>query len=171
MSDICYDLYTEFPPLKFAEINPICTDSTETNIIFLGTVKAATNVDILRLLNIKSVLTLMGNCPFSYSQYDYIAHKTISIYDIEEIDLTTVFNEAFSFIEENLKHGNILIHCQAGISRSPSVLIGYLMWNMKIGFKEAYEIVKKGRKIILPNRGFVKQLKNYENYIKSWGSQ
>ena len=164
MSDICYDLYTEFPPLKFSEINPICTDSTETNVIFLGTLKAATNVDILRLLNIKSVLTLMGNCPFSYSQYDYITHKIISIYDIEEIDITAVFNEAFSFIEENLKHGSILIHCQAGISRSPSVLIGYLMWNMKIGFKEAFEIVRKGRKIILPNRGFVKQLKNYENF-------
>ena len=54
------------------------------------------------------------------------------------------------------------MHCAAGISRSASVVIGYLMYSEKLAFKEAAEAVKGVRPLINPNPGFVVQLKEWE---------
>jgi protein-tyrosine phosphatase len=53
----------------------------------------------------------------------------------------------------------VLVHCAAGVSRSASFVIAYIMKSRKIGFDEAYTFVKSKRPIITPNSGFVKQLK------------
>lgn len=54
---------------------------------------------------------------------------------------------------------NIFIHCAAGVSRSASFTIAYLMRKNKMSFDEAYKYVKDRRKIIRPNSYFVEQLK------------
>jgi protein-tyrosine phosphatase len=46
----------------------------------------------------------------------------------------------------------------AGVSRSSSVVIAYLIREKGMTYDEAFGIVKVKRSIIDPNRGFVKQL-------------
>lgn len=58
--------------------------------------------------------------------------------------------------------GGVLVHCQAGVSRSASVVIGYLMWKEQISYQEAYAAVKRCRPIIWPNDGFICQLQEFE---------
>ena len=53
---------------------------------------------------------------------------------------------------------SVLIHCQGGVSRSPTVTIAYLMHVNKQPFKEAYEFVKMKRPCIAPNLNFMGQL-------------
>ena len=66
----------------------------------------------------------------------------------------------YAFIETNIKSGrNVCVNCQAGISRSATVVIGYLMHTKGISFDAAYNIVRKRRPIINPNKGFVNMLK------------
>jgi atypical dual specificity phosphatase/dual specificity phosphatase 12 len=60
-----------------------------------------------------------------------------------------------------------LVHCYAGISRSASIIISYLMKKYNWSYEKAYNYVKNKRPIINPNRGFKKQLIQYENYLKS----
>ena len=38
--------------------------------------------------------------------------------------------------------GRILVHCQSGVSRSCSLVIGYLMWKQGLGYDEALAKVK-----------------------------
>ena len=59
-----------------------------------------------------------------------------------------------------LKEGrNILIHCAAGVSRSASFTIAYLMKKNKMKYEDAYALVKEKRKIIRPNSYFTQQLR------------
>ena len=60
----------------------------------------------------------------------------------------------------------IYIHCVMGISRSPSIVIGYLMYKKKMKYEEAYDFVKNKRNVISQNPGFQEQLKNFEEILK-----
>lgn len=58
--------------------------------------------------------------------------------------------------------GVVLVHCNAGVSRSSSVVIGYLMLRNKLPFEEAHRQVKTARPAVRPNPGFYRQLQLYE---------
>ena len=61
------------------------------------------------------------------------------------------YKMAFAFIEKYLinKH-NVLVHCAAGVSRSISIIIGYLMLKEKWSFDKTYRHVTSLRKHV-PN--------------------
>jgi hypothetical protein len=58
--------------------------------------------------------------------------------------------------------GIVFVHCVAGISRSASVCIGYLMWKHRVSYQQAYKVVKDSRPWINPNYGFADQLNEFE---------
>ena len=77
------------------------------------------------------------------------------------------FEEANIFINKvRLTGGIILIHCKFGISRSVSFIIAYLIKYFGFNVKGALNYVKRRRKQVNPNQGFLNQLYEYENYIK-----
>lgn len=70
------------------------------------------------------------------------------------------------FIDFALQNGNCLVHCFAGVSRSATMVIVYLMKKNGWTYFQAHAFVKKRRSVIWPNPGFVRQMKNYENKLK-----
>jgi len=58
--------------------------------------------------------------------------------------------------------GRTLVHCAAGVSRSASICIAYLMRYHRMSLREAYNHLKSCRQIIRPNPGFFRQLIDYE---------
>lgn len=89
----------------------------------------------------------------------------MNIDDWHEEDLGKYFFECFQFIEEGLKSGGVLVHCMAGISRGPAIVIGYLMYKHLMTLNEAYELVKEKRPLIKPNKGFLEQLQELEKKL------
>ncbi|XP_014615161.1 PREDICTED: dual specificity phosphatase DUPD1 [Polistes canadensis] len=69
---------------------------------------------------------------------------------------------------EILKKYNIKHILSIGVSRSPTIVISYLMTLENISYDEAYEKVKSKRNCIKPNSGFVNQLKalNVSNLLE-----
>ena len=57
---------------------------------------------------------------------------------------------------------NVLVHCMAGISRSVSLVIYYLMKKYGMTFEEAWSLVKQKRSIANPNMSFQRQLEGYQ---------
>jgi len=53
----------------------------------------------------------------------------------------------------------VLVHCAAGVSRSASVVIAYVMRRHRIPFAAARARVKAARRAINPNLGFALQLR------------
>ena len=85
-----------------------------------------------------------------------IKYLIIPVEDLSRVDLTMHFESAFSFIDESLKNeGNVLVHCANGISRSPSIVMSYLMLkDKKLRYSDAFELVSQKRPCINPNSGF-----------------
>uniref|UniRef100_A0A8C1ZIG9 Dual specificity phosphatase 19b n=1 Tax=Cyprinus carpio TaxID=7962 RepID=A0A8C1ZIG9_CYPCA len=93
---------------------------------------------------------------------DLFTYKTVTVLDLPETDITSYFPECFQFINEASQQGGVvLVHCNAGVSRSASVVIGFLMSQEKMSFDEAFSAVKTARPYIQPNPGFMSQLKKY----------
>uniref|UniRef100_A0A8C5E9W3 Serine/threonine/tyrosine-interacting protein n=1 Tax=Gouania willdenowi TaxID=441366 RepID=A0A8C5E9W3_GOUWI len=58
--------------------------------------------------------------------------------------------------------GKVLVHGNAGISRSAALVIAYLMETFGMKYREAFSHVQERRFCINPNVGFVHQLQEYE---------
>lgn len=80
-------------------------------------------------------------------------------------------NGIFDFIEEEKDKGEfILVHCRAGISRSSTVVIAYLMKYKQWSLKKAFIYTKLKRKSIFPNQSFFKELIVLENKLHNSNS-
>lgn len=95
-----------------------------------------------------------------------IRGKCINISDTFETLVDKFFDETHNFIEEARKNKcNVLIHCKAGISRSPTIAIAYLMKWKRLHLHDAYTFVKRCRPQISPNLNFMGQLVSYERQL------
>jgi len=130
--------------------------------IFLGNFEGAQNEELLRSNGIRKVLGLLEN--FSeYKGFDGIEYKQVLIVDNVRADLVGILPECFEFISRAQRMGeNFLVHCVAGISRSPSVLIAYFMVKYSVDYYTARDYVNKGRPGIYPNKGFIAQLRQLD---------
>lgn len=72
------------------------------------------------------------------------------------------------FREFQERSGKTLVHCVAGVSRSASLCIVYLIKYEKMSLRQAYHYVKSARPIIRPNVGFWQQMCDYEKKLRGW---
>jgi len=89
-----------------------------------------------------------------------IQYREIAMLDSPEFDMNPIIYEAVGLIDEAMKQqGVCLVHCNAGISRSTSIVISYLMLRRSMSFESAFDLVKSLYNKTRPNEGFLVQLK------------
>ncbi|KAI3662591.1 hypothetical protein MP638_000701 [Amoeboaphelidium occidentale] len=89
-----------------------------------------------------------------------ITHTKMPLLDIDTFDLSDYLAKSSEIIDGALSKGqHILVHCNAGVSRAPSIVIAYLILKRGMSYDEAFNLVKAARPCIKPNEGFVKQLR------------
>lgn len=130
--------------------------------IFLGNFEGSQNLDLFRVNGITRVLSLLDD--FSeFREFEGIRYGKVNISDKIKTDLLQVLPECLMFISDAQSKGEkIFVHCVAGISRSPSVLIAYFMVKYSVNYYNARNYVNKGRPGIYPNKGFISQLRNLD---------
>lgn len=67
--------------------------------------------------------------------------------------------------EARAKKCGVLVHCLAGISRSVTVTVAYLMKSHRLSLNDAYDFVKKCKPNISPNFNFMGQLLDFERTL------
>ncbi|KAH7104920.1 protein-tyrosine phosphatase-like protein [Auriculariales sp. MPI-PUGE-AT-0066] len=129
--------------------------------IYLGPASAASSAGLLASKSITHVLSV-GAKPSS--PVEGVHYARISLNDTPESSIVKVCDEASTIIDAALasRNGAILVHCSAGISRSPMVVTAYLMRKHDMTLKAALRQILQVRPQTSPNPGFLQQLKELE---------
>ena len=88
--------------------------------MYIGDLNAASNLNFLCSCNIRTVIT----AALGFDQLDYqdlpIKHIVYPLLDSNQQDIAQFFAEFYLLMERQIRVGNVLVHCSAGISRVPS---------------------------------------------------
>jgi protein-tyrosine phosphatase len=141
--------------------------------LYLSNWYTSNNIDVLQKYKIKAVITLETNPKpshiLAYYQKYNIDNMYITIPDIPDADIMQYFDETYNFINKHIMKGeNVLVHCMAGISRSSTIVLNYIIKKMYENNKvttcpcklvhEIIEFARIKRPVVNPNEGFIKQL-------------
>ncbi|CAJ0948930.1 unnamed protein product, partial [Mesorhabditis belari] len=128
--------------------------------------KAASNKRVLGKYEIAEILTVCLD-PISWTkQYGHIRYHHIALDDEPMENILTRLEELLSILEEAISSNrSILVHCEAGISRSAAVCCAYVMRRNSCSTKEALNHVRSSHWQCHPNEGFIKQLEIFEKLL------
>ena len=141
-------------------IEPFFNSSLNKHVggLAISNIKYCENAEKMEKDQISAVISVCGD---KLVMNVTVKHLWIVVSDHPREDISVFFPSTFTFIDQHIQEGNVLVHCQAGISRSSSIVIAYLIRKNKINFDASFQIVKDKRPYIFPNKGFIKQLKRF----------
>ncbi|KAH9507363.1 dual specificity phosphatase 12 [Bulinus truncatus] len=131
--------------------------------LYLGGVMAALNERDLQAKFITHILSV-DEKPLPEILTSKYTYKHVFALDLYDFDLLQLIPECLSFIDQAREGGGaVLVHCQAGISRSSTVVASYIMQKLQVRKDKALEIIAAARHFVRPNDGFQEQLQLFEN--------
>ncbi|KAL0964897.1 hypothetical protein UPYG_G00274090 [Umbra pygmaea] len=137
--------------------------------LYLGCQRDVLNKELMQQNDIAYVLNASNTCP----KPDYIPEShflRVPVNDSFCEKILPWLDRSVEFIEKaKASNACVLVHCLAGISRSATIAIAYIMKRMDMSLDEAYRFVKEKRPTISPNFNFLGQLLDFEKKIKTDG--
>ncbi|XP_074028665.1 mitogen-activated protein kinase phosphatase 3 isoform X2 [Leptinotarsa decemlineata] len=135
--------------------------------LFLGNGASSEDSQALARHNIQYVLNVTKDLPNVFEKQGNMKYLQIHINDHWSQNLASHFPSAIAFIDEarNLQKG-VLVHCLAGVSRSVTVTVAYLMSKYSLNLNDAFNVVRSRKSNIAPNFHFLQQLYNFERELK-----
>ncbi|MEM0354217.1 MAG: dual specificity protein phosphatase [Thermoplasmata archaeon] len=132
------------------------------NYIYLGSYEPAFNdSEDFKNLGIDVIINCAKEIVYPPTTKYVVEHFPLE--DNEDASMLEYMDDANKKINRYLKYGKkIYIHCVDGISRSPAILIYYLMSSKKLTFIKAYSLLKSIRPGIKINPKFERELKTVE---------
>lgn len=134
--------------------------------LYLSDLNSALNLSVLSSRNITLVINASGLEDVSYPQLDGLHVLHVPVQDQPHAPLRHYFDPVAERINQN-QTGRTLVHCTAGRSRSPALIMAYLMRFEGLSLRRAHELVLEQRPFIRPNAGFWRQLMDYERTLFS----
>ncbi|XP_022905241.1 dual specificity protein phosphatase Mpk3 [Onthophagus taurus] len=135
--------------------------------LFLGNAANSEDSQALARHSIQYVLNVTPNLRNVFEDDGNISYLQIPIEDHWSQNLESHFPKAIEFIDEaRSKKKGVLVHCLAGISRSVTITVAYLMYKCQLNLNDAFNLVRSRKSNIAPNFHFLRQLHNYEQQLK-----
>ncbi|XP_049662594.1 dual specificity protein phosphatase 22-A-like isoform X3 [Accipiter gentilis] len=128
--------------------------------LYLGNIRDSEDRENLLKNGVTHILSIHNSAKPVLEDMTYLC---ISASDSSSQNLLQHFKECIRFIHEcRLGGGGCLVHCLAGVSRSTTVLVAYLMTVTELGWESCLAATKAVRSYVSPNFGFQQQLQEYE---------
>jgi len=142
--------YSEVLPFLFVG-GAVCSEAQYNELKAKG---------VRRIVNVSNVERELHDfdCTFIYADDDQVEQ------------LSRIFEQVADLIEEAESSGEgVFVHCQRGLSRSPTLVMAYLMMKKGHDLRTAYEYVKERRASIGPRSNFMAQLCHLETKLAADG--
>ncbi|XP_038065867.1 serine/threonine/tyrosine-interacting protein-like [Patiria miniata] len=136
--------------------------------LFLGPYAAATKSQLPVLMDhgITHIVCIRQDIEAQFIKPNFPEHfeyLVLNVADNATENIISHFSKVKDFIDKsNLFGGKVLVHGNAGMSRSAALVIAYVMETFGLAFKDAVHYVQQRRFCISPNEGFMRQLEEYE---------
>lgn len=149
---------TQASPISLENCNEIDTN------LFLGGITAALQTQVLVDQGIRAVVCCVREVEFPDCDF----HKDLEYYrvDVEDIGREPIelfWPEATEFIHSCITQDKpVLVHCRAGVSRSASTVIAYLVQYQGYSLRDAFLLARAHRPVVTPNLGFMQKLCDFE---------
>mmetsp|Transcript_87 Transcript_87/g.212 ORF Transcript_87/g.212 Transcript_87/m.212 type:complete len:210 (-) Transcript_87:90-719(-) len=145
--------------------------STITEGIYVGRYRACRDRDFLKQHGITHIINCAAQSCESHFPADFV-YLNLPLKDepISEEQLhrpltpLEAFVPAASYFIQNCLDigGRVVVHCRKGISRSVSIVAGFLMFERGASLAQALMLCRERRKVADPNVWFVENLKEYQ---------
>ncbi|KAF7253023.1 hypothetical protein EG68_08623 [Paragonimus skrjabini miyazakii] len=136
------------------------------NHLYLSSLNALTP-DRLRQHGITLLISAMMDAPPAQLRNAVSSSMHVAVEDMEGANIRVHFDRVSDRIAaEHRRGGRTLVHCMAGVSRSSSLILAYLMRHMNMSLAEAYQHVRSIRPCIQPNPSFWRQLLEFEERLR-----
>uniref|UniRef100_A0A3B5AVW6 Dual specificity protein phosphatase 14-like n=1 Tax=Stegastes partitus TaxID=144197 RepID=A0A3B5AVW6_9TELE len=133
--------------------------------LFLSDLDSALKLSVLSSRNVSLVVNASGlEDSVSYPELEGLQVLHVPVQDQPHAPLSQYFDLVAEGIHQN-RTGSTLVHCTAGRSRSPALVLAYLMRFEGLNLRRAHELVLEQRPFIRPNAGFWRQLMDYERSL------
>jgi protein-tyrosine phosphatase len=137
--------------------------NTDSKKLYLGDMFDVNDDKTLRKNNISTIICVAEG--ITINKTPNINIYRYDLQDTYDCDISIYFDEISDLIH---KQNSVLVNCAAGISRSSTIVIAYLMKYYNLNLKDAFLYVRERRNKICPNKKFMKYLLEYE--LKLYGN-
>lgn len=133
-----------------------------TPTLFLSGADAALNAALVSQKGITLIVnaTLSHACP----AHPGVEYLRVPVSDLPSARLGDHFDRVAERIHGN-RAGGTLVHCAVGMSRSPALVMAYLMRYRGVTLSQAHRWVQESRPFVRLNAGFWEQLLQYERRL------
>ncbi|KAJ4450276.1 hypothetical protein ANN_01696, partial [Periplaneta americana] len=134
--------------------------------LFLGNAATSEDSEALSRHSIEYILNVTADLPNVFEDSGSIKYMKIPIADHWKENLASFFPKAIEFIDEaRSNEKGVLVHCLAGVSRSVTITVAYLMYKLSLNLNDAFNMVRARKSNIAPNFHFMQQLHNFEREL------
>jgi len=137
--------------------------------ILLGGRLVAKNDEVLENTQISVVVNVTNSVKNYFEGTEFkVEYYRVPVEDGRDEPIINYFPNVVEFISKKISENKkVLVHCQEGQSRSPTVIIAWMMSHYKMDLKTAYEkfISLVGENTISINDGFKQQLMDWDHTL------
>jgi protein-tyrosine phosphatase len=136
--------------------------------LLLGSQLGVSDAEVLRARGVTHVLNATVEIPnFHEVKENTFTYLKLDLNDDVGEDIKSVFSKSIDFVREaRSTGGTVVVHCQAGISRSATIVLAFLMTEENMTLREAFLHTKERRPMVGPNAHFFKQLGELEDELR-----
>ncbi|GAA5863296.1 hypothetical protein JCM3774_000846 [Rhodotorula dairenensis] len=135
--------------------------------LWIGDYQAAQDHDLLQKRNIVCVVSAMRQ---EYDAAPGVDMHRVAVDDTDKSNIIEHFVPTADFISAALARndGAVLVHCQAGVSRSTTLVAAFLMSRHGLNVEQAIERIRTARPQVDPSEFFMTQLELFERCNCEW---
>ena len=126
------------------------------NKLYLGNLFDANNKKDIKKNKITTIICVAEGIKINKPEVKVYSYN---IQDDYNCNISLYFDEIGEIIN---KEKTVLVNCIAGISRSSTIVISYVMKYLNLNLRDAFLLVRSKSPLICPNKEFMKYLLEYE---------